>query len=397
MPAPKIKRKVPPKPPSTPGGVTKGGGSAASASPPKSKPKSPAASTPLPGKGSPPKPSPTSGPAFVSHGLPILKPVPPRIIALAYGAPGTAKTPLITTLPKAMWPLLFINIDAGGENMDSVFDRHTKLPVLVDGNNLPLGPPSEADPWNMVALTAPVDGNIWDWLVQVLTWPDWESKYGIRTVVFDGFSTAGKYILTLSAQSQQYVSDKKKEKGEGTPSIGTTMDTKFFQPDRGDYGLAQGAVSQLRMMMTSRQWNVVAAAHQSFRTETVDNATVNLAGPETPGKAIMQTFGAEWSQFLRTYADIPFNQGGQTTTILRAQLAQSQTWPARVRKGPNVLDKQNWRMEYDHHRLWQYIIDQTGIELRHGEPLPCYAEMLEGCERGDVVERDANGAVVATT
>ena len=81
--------------------------------------------------------------------------------------------------------------------------------------------------------------------------------------------------------------------------------------------------------------------------------------------------------------------------ILRAQLTPSQTWPARIRKGPDVLDKQNWRMEYDHHRLWQYIIDQTGIELRHGPHLAVYDDMLEGCERGDAVVRDENGTVVS--
>ena len=292
-----------------------------------------------------------------------------------------------------MWPVLFMNIDAGGENMDSIFDRHKVLPVLVDQHGLPSGPPRADDPWNMIALTAPIDGNIWDWLMQVLTWPDWETVYGVRTIAFDGFSTVGKYILTMSAQSQQFVSDKKKEAGSGTPSIGTIPEYKFYQPDRGDYGLAQSAISQLRMMMTSRQWNVVAAAHQSFRVETVDGASVKLAGPETPGKAIMQTFGAEWSQFIRTYSAIPHNTTEGTQRILRAQLAENAMWPARVRKGPDVLEKQNWRMEFDHHRLWQYIIDQTGIELRHGPALECYNDMLEGCKRGDAVERDADGTV----
>ena len=146
--------------------------------------------------------------------------------------------------------------------------------------------------------------------------------------------------------------------------------------------------------MTARPWNVVAAAHQSWRVETVDGGTMTLAGPETPGKAIMQTFGAEWSQFIRTYTSIPLNKGGESQTVMRAQLAQSAMWPARVRKGPDVLDKGNWRMEFDHHRLWQYIVDQTGIEFRHGPALACYDDMLEGCERGDAVVRDSDGSVV---
>lgn len=290
-----------------------------------------------------------------------------------------------------MWPVLFINIDAGGENMDSIFERHKVLPLDVDESGLPTGPPSASDPWNMVALTAPVNGNMWDWLVQVLTWPDWESRLGIRTVVFDGFSTLGKYILTLSAQTQQFTSAKAREAGGGTPSIGEKE--KFYQPSPGDYGLAQNSLSNVRAMMTAREWNVIAAAHQTLRVQEVDGQSTTLAGPSLPGTASMQDFGAEWSQFLRFYLGKPKVVNGDTHSMIRVQLAHQGYWPARVRKGPDLLDKPSWLLQYDHPEMWRYIAHETGVVFRHGEPLECYTDMPEGSERGDAVKRDPDGTI----
>jgi hypothetical protein len=264
-----------------------------------------------------------------------------------------------------MWPVLNLSLDVGA-HLDSVYERHKVLPK--DG--LPTGPPDADDPWNMLCVEMPASGDIWDWISGVLTFP-WVERFGIRTVVPDGLSTYLKTLLLAAAQSQMFVGERTKDKGGGTPFLGEKR--KLYNPDQGTYGLVQNAAVAIRQMLNQQKWHRIAVFHEEWRVEEGEV----LAGPQVIGKALLQSYGAEWAQIMRLRGRVGSKKGGVKTTIYEAMLEpHGKGWPGRARKTPEQVSQTVWPLDWEHHLFWRYLAQEIDIPLE--APLPCYADMPEG-------------------
>lgn len=274
----------------------------------------------------------------------------------------------MTTLPKDMWPLLLCNIDSGGESADSVYENHKVMTLNPREDGLPSAPPSHEDPWNMILVSPPAGCDLVSWLEGVITWPHW-SDLGIRSFVFDGWSTLGKSLLIATAASQQFVSDSKK--GDAAIGIGEG-ESKLYQPQPGDYGLVQNALSSFRQLMVARPWHVLTVAHEIFRVDNTDMGTKTFGGPNLPGRAISADFAAEWSQYIRLRSPLGNNEPG----AIEAQLMPTARFGARVRRTPGALEElgKAWPLEYNHTEFWSALMKGIGMEPTFGPALECYKD-----------------------
>lgn len=309
-------------------------------------------------------------------GKAVVSPRPTRCSTLVYGRPGHIKTPFVTTLPTWMQPVLMVNCDAGGESADSVFDNHKRMTTRADPETgLPPGLPTLEDPWNMILLNSPkLDSDTytrWDWLTEVLTWPHWMERFGIRTLVFDGVTTIGKELLLGMAQTQMFVA--KNRQGEvvgATPYIGKGVDTRLHVPDMGTYNATQNAMVALRTYMQAFPWNVIVVAHQTYRTEDSPQGKEIISGPDLPGRAIIQTWTAEWSQVIRMKETGNRMLQGEYCPRFVAQLVHDGMYPARTRSQPRPDDRATWECNYDHEKFWEWLFEHVGIPKM--KPLGAY-------------------------
>lgn len=223
-----------------------------------------------------------------------------RHIILIYGVAGSGKTRLATSLPDAFGEIIYIALDDGSENLDSVLAKYR--------DRVHVYRPDGKDPI--------VDGG------DIATTPWSKLHPGAKTLVIDTFTT-WTWDMLRHITNEGMFSSKRVRIGEGT-KLATAL------PDVGEYG---GVHAEIRLFLSvlfhnQRDMNIIVLAHSD-----PPEAGRGAGGPATVGKKMTEWLPGRFKTVIRidkeTSNQVVNGTVVQTTRPV-ARSAQHGEWIARI-------------------------------------------------------------------
>lgn len=188
-----------------------------------------------------------------------------RELIMVYGVAGMGKTRFVTSLTERFGEIIYIAIDEGSENLDSV------LPQYRD--RIHVYRPDWQNPLEDAGAIANTD---------------WQKLHpGAKTIVIDTFSTWTWFVLQYITNKGMF-STKRVTIGEGTP-LSTAL------PDVGEYGGVHAQIRQFVSLIFNNQkaMNVIFVCH----TDPPEGGSAG--GPATVGKKMTTWLPARFKTVLR--------------------------------------------------------------------------------------------------
>lgn len=235
-----------------------------------------------------------------------LKQVTPELAArelvMLYGAPGSGKTRLATSLPPRFGKVAYFAMDDGSESLASVLPHYRERITVFK--------PEWKDPL--------ADG-------LEITHVDWKAK-GFDTFIVDTFSTWTQRTLDHIVHKGLAQAN---HRGTGTPGSLNYV----ALPDQADYGLTHAAIRNFVgfLGIQQREMNVILICHQTFDKDDKENRAA-IGGPTTVGRAMIEWLPARFSTVIRmdrTTRNVVKGNKVESETKLVARMAQHGAWIAR--------------------------------------------------------------------
>jgi len=192
-----------------------------------------------------------------------------RELMLLYGVAGVGKTRLATSLPERFGDILYVAVDEGSENLDSVLEKYrSRITVIKPNMQNPLVDAGE------IATT------------------DWAKKYPkVKTLVIDTFTNLSWRVLNFITEKGLAQANHKSIGVPGTSSFASL-------PDKGDFGATHGVIRNFITQLIAQQptLNIIVLCHEDVVT---DDATGTIGGPATVGRAMMTWVPARFGSVIR--------------------------------------------------------------------------------------------------
>lgn len=196
---------------------------------------------------------------------------------IVYGAPKTAKTRLVCSLPWGQEPwgdrALYIAWDPGAANLRSIMPADREHLTVIEPKAQRKG--QKWDPW-FVACT-----------LATQAYPD-----EVRTIIWDTVTQTAKDVLAQQAEMRRFPNE--------SVTIGTPGKPDYMViPARGDYHAVNQSMLRLMQFLFDRPQNLIVVCHEEW-DKPDDGSTEAVGGPLLAGKGSVRLLSGLFDTVIHT-------------------------------------------------------------------------------------------------
>ena len=259
-------------------------------------------------------------------------PIAKRELILGYGAPGSGKTRMFTSLPERFGKVAYIAIDEGSESLASVLPKYRERITVFR--------PTWDDP---IVEAAEVSNTNW-------------SEEGFNTLILDTFSNMTGKWLDFSARKGYF---------QKANYIGTPDKPGFHAlPDKGHYGGVHGIIRNFvtDIILKQSTLNIIFICHQQLIADE-ENKSHTIGGPALAGRAMTEWLPSRFSTVIHLdrKVRVKIDKGERTEDVkVVAWMAPHGAWIARRNEAGEMGNPlQSCELNVDPINFWS-LYDQGG-------------------------------------